>query len=75
MAKQPAFVPQFSVPVSRDVDALIDLIDRNLFPSKTASETDTLAQMHRYAGQRSVVDLLRSLQVERDERTAELTQK
>lgn len=71
MAK-PTFIPQFAVPVSKDVDALIDLIDRDLFPNKTASESDTLSQMHRYAGQRSVVDLLRSLQAERDERTAEL---
>lgn len=57
------FVPQFMLPET--VDALIEMLDHSLFPTKTPAETDTFAQMHRYAGQRSVVDLLRSLQAER----------
>lgn len=66
MAEQTfTFTPQYVLPDK--TDDLIALLDKKLFPTKTPSETDTFAQMHRYAGQRSVIDLLHSLQTERDD--------
>lgn len=47
------------------VDALVDMLDRH-FPLKNFPATSDLAELHRHFGARDVVDLLRSLQRERD---------
>lgn len=50
------------------VDDLIDMLDTRAFPLRTFPVSATAAEMHRSFGARDVVDFLRTLQRERDER-------
>lgn len=61
--------PEITLP--NTVDELIDLLDTRAFPLRNFPVSADFAAIQRECGKRDVVDFLRALQHERDDRTEE----
>lgn len=61
--------PEITLP--NTVDELIDLLDKRAFPLRNFPADASLPAIQRECGKRDVIDFLRELQRERDDRTEE----